>query len=229
MQATLYANADNSAPQNLSNPSLAPENQLDLLFEHTVLIDRALHQQMMATDLDKNEARIVLAIYDQTTGYNKLEDDMNGTRLQQLTGIRNDHANAVIRSLEQKNVIVTRKGNYGKWMSINFDFAHWGMCYYGIHNNDPSILLPAYYQNTPVDTGLNLSQPLPPENKKPTEEAVEKSTPVSKDIASPVNKPIEKPVEKSTPTSGDAASPVNKPVEKPVEKSTPASGDTVNM
>lgn len=175
MQAVLYASTGNPAPQNSPNPSHLSANKLDLLPEHIAEIDKALHRQISMTRLTANELRLLLVIHQQTVGYNKREDDMNGARLEQLSKIRADHANETIRSLASKNVIFTHRGNYGKWMSINFDFAHWGAQFYGTYNNNPTILLPDYYQNTPIDVGLDLSK------------SAEKSTP---ELGDTINKNI---------------------------------------
>jgi hypothetical protein len=71
---------------------------------------------------------------------------MNGKRLEQLTGIRSDHANETIRRLEALHLIITRRGTYGKWMSINFDFANWGKHCPTSETNDPRCLLSDDYR-----------------------------------------------------------------------------------
>jgi hypothetical protein len=71
---------------------------------------------------------------------------MNGKRLEQLTGIRSDHANETIRRLEALHLIITRRGKYGKWMSINFDFPNWGKHCPTSETNDPRCLLSDHYR-----------------------------------------------------------------------------------
>jgi len=48
--------------------------------------------------------------------------------------------------LERLNVLITRQGYYGKWMSINFDFEHWGEPCPESQTNDPFCLLSDIYQ-----------------------------------------------------------------------------------
>lgn len=94
-------------------------------------------------------------MFNQTLGFNKLEDDMNGSRLQQLTGIAANHANETVRDLKLLNVLVTRKGHYGNYLAINFDLAQWGQKDEQLTPTiDPCCLLP---EDTVSDTGLDLS------------------------------------------------------------------------
>ena len=100
-----------------------------------------------------HEFRLILAVYHYTIGFNKLKDDMNGKRLEQITKIRYDHSNKTIVGLARKNIIVTNKGRYGKWMSINVEFDHWHEECQGLNNIDPTHLLPDECQNKPIDGG----------------------------------------------------------------------------
>ncbi len=141
MPATVYPNTKNSAS---SSQTLSPENKHPLHLQDTDRIDitQQFIRQVTSCCLSSRMSRIVLAIFSQTLDFNKFEDDMNGTRLQQLTNIFPHHANEAVRGLEAINALITREGKYGKYMSINFDFEQWGEgdCdKYPI--NDPHILL----------------------------------------------------------------------------------------
>ena len=151
MQTVLYATAGDVAPQNSFNPSFCAKNKLNLLPEHVAEIASAFIIQLAPSYLSSNDMSILMTIYNQTIGYDKLEDDMNGARLEQLTGIRNDHANASVRRLEALNIIITRQGHYGKWMSINFNFSSWGQSDTDTATNDPRCLLSDKYQQVEVD------------------------------------------------------------------------------
>jgi hypothetical protein len=146
MQTPLYVKKEDSSPEKSFNPSLLPENRLDLLPEHVGQIGSAFIQQLSLASLNSRDVQILSAIYTQTIGFDKREDDMNGRRLEQLTGIRPDHANASVRRLEGWNIIVTRSGDYGKWMSVNYDFSHWGKAYPESQTNEPYGLLSTCYQ-----------------------------------------------------------------------------------
>ena len=172
MQTLLYANGGNTASQNCFNPSLAPENRLNLLPEHRSQINEAFMDQLLLAPFSGRQMRLAMTVFKQTIGYNKREDDMNGTRLEQLSGVRGDHANAVIRELEGLNVLITRQGYYGKWMSINFDFEHWGKPCPESQTNDPFYLLPDIYQPYIAEEEEELEEfklHIPPQslNKKP--------------------------------------------------------------
>jgi hypothetical protein len=54
-----------------------------------------------------------------------------------------------------------RKGFYGFWTSINFNFSQWNQVNIDIDpdNNDPSLLLPDKIRNAPVDSGYSLDNP----------------------------------------------------------------------
>ena len=164
MPVSLYVNDGDSSPENSENPSLCSNNRLDLLPEHLAQIGNAFILQLSLARLKAQETRILSAIYSQTIGYNKREDDMNGTRLEQLTGIRSDHANEAVRRLEALNIIITHAGNYGKWMSINFDFVHWGEKHPESQTNDPSCLLSERYQTILPDDELQFQLHYLPES-----------------------------------------------------------------
>jgi hypothetical protein len=145
MQAPLYAIAGDSSPETSQNPSLCAKNRLNLLPEHLAQISTAFILQLSLAKAGEQKSRILSTIFSQTIAYNKREDDMNGKRLEQLTGVRNDHANEVVRRLQALNIIITRPGHYGKWMSVNFDFDHWGEHCPESQTNDPSCLFSDIY------------------------------------------------------------------------------------
>ena len=166
MPAILYARDGDITPKNSFNPSLCAKNKLNLLPEHVAEISTAFIHQLTLSPLTSRELRVLTSIYDQTIGYDKREDDMNGTRLEQLTGIRRDHANEAVRRLEALNIILTRQGHYGKWMSINFDFPHWGKEGAESKTNDPSCLLSDFYQTTLHHETVEFQVYTPPESGK---------------------------------------------------------------
>ena len=166
MQAILYATAGDIAPKNSANASRCAKNKLNLLPEHVAQIGTAFIHQLSIAPLTARDMRILTTIYDQTIAYDKREDDMNGTRLEQLTGIRRDHANESVRRLEALNIILTHQGHYGKWMSINFDFPNWGKASSDSTTNDPRCLLSAVYQNTLADETVAFQLYNPPEKCK---------------------------------------------------------------
>ena len=155
MRTPLYAIDGDSSPKNSQNPSLCAKNRLDLLPEHIAQIGSAFILQLSLARLKAQEVRILSTIYSQTIAYNKCEDDMNGKRLEQLTGIRSDHANEAVRRLEDLNIIITRRGRYGKWMSINFDFPHWGQIRPESQTNNPRCLLSEVYRVALPDNEAN--------------------------------------------------------------------------
>ena len=150
MQAILYATAGDITPKNYANASRCAKNKLNLLPEHLAQIGTAFIHQLSLAPLTSRDFRILTTTYDQTIAYDKREDDMNGARLEQLTGIRSDHANESVRRLAALNIIITRQGHYGKWMAINFDFPNWGNPSSDTTTNDPRCLLSDLYQNAPL-------------------------------------------------------------------------------
>jgi len=167
MQAILYATAGDIAPKNYANASRCAKNKLNLLPEHLAQIGTAFIHQLSLAPLPPRDLRVLTTIYDQTIAYDKREDDMNGTRLKQLTGIRNDHANESVRRLAALNIIITRQGHYGKWMAINFDFPNWGQPRSETTTNDPHCLLSEDYQSPLVDETIEFKlHSLPKKCKK---------------------------------------------------------------
>ena len=166
MQAILYATAGDIAPKNSANASRCAKNKLNLLPEHIAQIGTAFIHQLSLAPLTARDLRILTTLYDQTIAYDKREDDMNGTRLEQLTGIRRDHANESVRRLAALNIIITRQGYYGKWMAINFDFPNWGKPTSDTTTNDPRCLLSAVYQSVGADEKVEFQLYSPSEQCK---------------------------------------------------------------
>ncbi|MCK5896524.1 MAG: replication protein, partial [Cocleimonas sp.] len=146
MQDPLYANDEAISSRKYRNPSLCPKNRLHLLPEHLAQISTAFIQQLSLAPLTSRELRILSTIYYQTIGHNKREDDMNGKCLELLTGIRSDHANEAVRRMDALDIVITRQGAYGKWMSINFDFKNWGKKVPKTKTNNPTVLLSDAYK-----------------------------------------------------------------------------------
>ena len=166
MQAILYATAGDIAPKNSANASRCAKNKLNLLPEHLAQIGTAFIHQLTLAPLTARDLRILTMLYDQTIAYDKREDDMNGTRLEQLTGIRSDHANASVRRLAALNIIITHQGHYGKWMAINFDFPNWGKPSSDTTTNDPHCLLSTVYQGAGADERVEFQLYSPPKQCK---------------------------------------------------------------
>ena len=166
MQAILYATTGDIAPKNSPNASRCAKNKLNLLPEHLAQIGTAFIHQLSLAPLTSRDFRILTTTYDQTIAYDKREDDMNGARLEQLTGIRSDHANESVRRLAALNIIITRQGYYGKWMAINFDFPNWGKPISDTTTNDPRRLLSDHYQSAGVDETVDFQLYSTPEKPK---------------------------------------------------------------
>ena len=132
-------------------------NRFKFDYEHSKIIyDRCL-DHVITCQLSSRCFRIFHAILRQTVGFQKREDAMTTTRLEQLTNIRHDHAGKVMRYLAKQNIIKCRKGGkYNNYLSINFNFASWGNknTEQRPFNNDPTGLLPTYFLETPIDQGL---------------------------------------------------------------------------
>ena len=156
--ARLYPNTATTSANN-AEFSAAPNNSLDqLLPEHLNMISSEWLANLVQWRFSGNQMRVLNAIFRHTIHFWKREDDMNGTRLQQITEIRYDHVNNIVKKFAEQNVLILRKGFYGFWMSINFDFSTWGKKNIDIpaDNNDPTRLLPESVRDTPDDNGKSL-------------------------------------------------------------------------
>ena len=207
MPARLYATAeDTTTSENSLNPSLCAENKLNLLPEHLAQIGAAFIFQLSKSSLAPRDFRILTSIYNQTIGYDKREDDMNGVRLEQLTGVRRDHANESVLRLESFGIILTHRGKYGKWMSINFDFPNWGKALSESTTNDPSCLLSDIYQSLlPLENEFaefKLYIPTESRKKEPTVTVIkEESSAVLLQPASPAKPTPLAPAKPTPPTT----------------------------
>ncbi len=147
----------------LSNPeesTSASDNSLkNLLPNQLNIITSAWLSHLVQWQFSGNEMRVLNAVFRHTIGFWKHEDDMNGARLQQITKIRYDHVNVIVKKLAAKNILILRKGFHGFWMSINFNFSTWGKSNIDIHpsSNDPTQLLPE--ETEPVDAGYCIDNP----------------------------------------------------------------------
>jgi hypothetical protein len=197
MQTPLYVKHGESSSQKSFNPSLLPANRLYLLPEHHAQIALAFIKQLSFASLESNDVQVLSAIYIQTIGFNKRKDDMNGVRLEQLTGIRPDRANVSVRRLERLNVIITSKGHHGKWMSVNFDLTHWGKAHPETLTNDPSCLLSDDYPTSlDLDGEVEFKQHTPPcsvDKQVTIDTSVSTSTEVIVEQQQPLPKPSIKP------------------------------------
>ncbi len=89
-------------------------------------IANELLDALIAADMTKRQLRVALAIVRQTYGYNRKEDDISGSRLAELTGLRRQHCNAALLELAALQVITRRTGRWGTRVSIQKDYERWG-------------------------------------------------------------------------------------------------------
>ncbi len=196
--ARLYPNAATASANN-AEFSAAPNNSLEnLLPEHLNMISSEWLANLVQWRFSGNQMRVLNAIFRHTIYFWKREDDMNGTRLQQITEIRYDHINHIVKKFAEQNVLILRKGFYGFWMSINFDFSTWGKKNIDIpaDNNDPTRLLPETVRDIPDDNGKSLDDnhysetPTSPVNQAiSTKDSIPTPTPTIQETA-PVPAPI---------------------------------------
>jgi hypothetical protein len=134
-------------------------NRLHLLSDHSVIVYSRCLDQLALCQLSPRCSRVFCIILNQTIGRSKLEDNMTTTRLEQLTKICHDHAGQAMKDLAAMNIIIHRAGGkYRNYLSINFNFSMWGNLTIAAQhkNNNPAILLPKKYTETPIDNGLLL-------------------------------------------------------------------------
>ena len=103
------ASYPNLAENTLSSPdfSTATQHPLQIVAEDRLAITDIFLRHLAHSNFTRRRFQIVLTVFNQTLGFNKFEDDMNGARLQQLTGVAANHANSTVRELEQLKVLVS--------------------------------------------------------------------------------------------------------------------------
>ena len=204
---SMHSIKNNAAPccvNHLDNGYLADQNifdgnTLNLLPEQSHEIYRKCLSFLATCQLSSRCARIFCATLEQTIGFGKLEDNINSSRLENLTKIRHDHAIAALRELDHKNVIIHRHGGkFRNWISINFNFESWGV---GDKNrqarsNDPRLLISDKYAGQAVDQGVDLG------SSEPIETAFENTLTEAIDQGRDLNIQTEiKPESKPTPNT----------------------------
>jgi len=160
MHTEVYAKRRRSAQTETIIPIDDANNYFSLLPEHFTEITKQWLSHVATQSISGNGLRLLTSIYRYTTGFNKYEDDMSGTRLEQISLIRSDHANHTLRLLAADHAVICRKGVYGQIVSINFDFASWGKMDTATNTpkvpkfvKDPCSLLPSRYRDKPIDAG----------------------------------------------------------------------------
>lgn len=154
MPNALYLKEPVPAQSDLLNVRILTDEAFQLSSDQLVEINRRWSTQMIKKNMPSQCSRVLYAIYRHTIEFQKWQDDMSGKRLEQITGIRYDHANETLRILEAGNAIITHTGKYGKWLSINFDFNSWQKTGKSAQSrtNNPHGLLPDYCRDQPIDT-----------------------------------------------------------------------------
>ena len=164
MSAALYRDTVVSAYGNTPLPAdnctdlgIINGNRLNLLPEHGLIIYARCLEHLAKCQLPNRCVRVFCILLNQTIGFKKLEDNINNTRLEQLTKIRYDHAGQTMKDLADLNIIIRRiGGKYRNWLSINFNLETWGKANISAEekSNDPTILLPREYTQDPIDQGI---------------------------------------------------------------------------
>ena len=93
---------------------------------HTRIADELL-DAIIRHPLTKRQYKVLLAIIRKTYGYGKIEDDISSSQLAQLTGLTSAHCRGTLLELEKLNIVVARRGRYGKLMTLNKDHDCWGV------------------------------------------------------------------------------------------------------
>lgn len=93
---------------------------------HTRIADELL-DAVIRHPLTKRQYKILLAIIRKTYGYGKVEDDISSSQLAKLTGLTSAHCRGTLLELEKLNIVVARRGQYGKLMTLNKDYEEWAV------------------------------------------------------------------------------------------------------
>lgn len=88
-------------------------------------IANELLEAILLAGFGKRQLLIVMAIVRQTYGYNRREDDITGSRLAELTGIRRNHCTDAVAELESMQVVTRNRGRWGQRLSIQKDYEQW--------------------------------------------------------------------------------------------------------
>jgi len=93
---------------------------------HTRIADELL-DAIIRHPLTKRQYKILLAIIRKTYGFGKIEDDISSSQLAKLTGLTSAHCRGTLLELEKLNIVVARRGQYGKLVTLNKDYEEWGV------------------------------------------------------------------------------------------------------
>ena len=93
---------------------------------HTRIADELL-DAIIRHPLTKRQYKVLLAIIRKTYGYGKIEDDISSSQLAQLTGLTSAHCRGTLLELEKLNIVVARRGQYGKVVTIKKNYEEWGV------------------------------------------------------------------------------------------------------
>ncbi|MGB5280132.1 MAG: replication protein [Arenicellales bacterium] len=93
---------------------------------HTRIADELL-DAIIRHPLTKRQYKILLAIIRKTYGFGKIEDDISSSQLAKLTGLTSAHCRGTLLELEKLDIVVARRGQYGKLMTLNKDYECWGV------------------------------------------------------------------------------------------------------
>lgn len=88
-------------------------------------IDNQLLSALTRSPLSKRQLRVLLAIVRQTCGYHRVETELSGGRLAELTGLHRQHCNQALIELEALGVIQRHQGTNGQTLSIEMNFSCW--------------------------------------------------------------------------------------------------------
>ena len=135
------------------------ENRIDLSDADLNVLRNAIDQHVRQHNIKGLRSEIVYAVFRHTVCFNKRGDDMNGGRLQKLTGSRYDYCNNRVKILLENSVLIGREGHYGKILSINYDFDQWGKI--PDDNDKPAMQPEEFLAKQPAPKPTNTATDLP--------------------------------------------------------------------